>query len=134
MAAHEPKKIQKEVAEEPEVAVGTDELYSIYTNKEKWLIVAMVALAGFYSPLPANIYFPAIPTIARAFQKASRRCSGAQSAIGMADVWSSLDVLASLSQQASDLLSVQQISSGFFCSCDAFNLEEAPARLLSGLV
>jgi hypothetical protein len=22
--------------------------YSIYTNKEKWLIVAMVALAGFY--------------------------------------------------------------------------------------
>lgn len=22
--------------------------YSIYTNKEKWIIVAMVALAGFY--------------------------------------------------------------------------------------
>lgn len=22
--------------------------YSIYTNKEKWMIVAMVALAGFY--------------------------------------------------------------------------------------
>ncbi|KAL6705350.1 multidrug transporter [Coniothyrium glycines] len=43
--------------------------YSIYTSKEKWLIVAMVALAGFYSPLPANIYFPAIPTIARAFDR-----------------------------------------------------------------
>lgn len=43
--------------------------YSIYSTKEKWLIVAMVALAGFYSPLPANIYFPAIPTIARAFHK-----------------------------------------------------------------
>ncbi|KAI1528196.1 Major facilitator superfamily [Pyrenophora tritici-repentis] len=43
--------------------------YSIYTSKEKWLIVAMVALAGFYSPLPANIYFPAIPTLARAFHK-----------------------------------------------------------------
>ncbi|KAI8943381.1 hypothetical protein NX059_001394 [Plenodomus lindquistii] len=40
--------------------------YSIYSKKEKWLIVAMVALAG---PLPANIYFPAIPTIARAFHK-----------------------------------------------------------------
>ncbi|KAH7089454.1 major facilitator superfamily domain-containing protein [Paraphoma chrysanthemicola] len=43
--------------------------YSIYTNKEKWLIVGMVALAGFYSPLPANIYFPAIPTLAQAFHK-----------------------------------------------------------------
>ncbi|KAF2711136.1 MFS general substrate transporter [Pleomassaria siparia CBS 279.74] len=43
--------------------------YSVYTKKEKWLIVAMVALAGFYSPLPANIYFPAIPTIAKAFNK-----------------------------------------------------------------
>ncbi|KAH6642714.1 major facilitator superfamily domain-containing protein [Boeremia exigua] len=69
MAATENKAVQKEVAEEPEVAVGTDEMYSIYTNKEKWLIVAMVALAGFYSPLPANIYFPAIPTIAKAFHK-----------------------------------------------------------------
>ncbi|KAF2797294.1 MFS general substrate transporter [Melanomma pulvis-pyrius CBS 109.77] len=45
--------------------------YSIYSRKEKWLIVAMVALAGFYSPLPANIYFPAIPTIAKAFNKST---------------------------------------------------------------
>ncbi|KAF2023724.1 MFS general substrate transporter [Setomelanomma holmii] len=43
--------------------------YSIYTSKEKWMIVGMVALAGFYSPLPANIYFPAIPTLAQAFHK-----------------------------------------------------------------
>lgn len=48
MAATEPKKIEKEVGEEAELAVGTHEAYSIYTNKEKWLIVAMVALAGFY--------------------------------------------------------------------------------------
>lgn len=48
MAAAEPKEIEKEVGEEPEVVVGTHEAYSIYTNKEKWLIVAMVALAGFY--------------------------------------------------------------------------------------
>ncbi|KAF2688974.1 MFS general substrate transporter [Lentithecium fluviatile CBS 122367] len=41
--------------------------HSIYTRKEKWLIVAMVALAGFYSPLPANIYFPALPTLTHAF-------------------------------------------------------------------
>lgn len=48
MAAPEPKEIEKEVAEEPEVAVGEHEVYSIYSNREKWLIVAMVALAGFY--------------------------------------------------------------------------------------
>lgn len=46
--AAEPKKIEKEAGEMPEVRVGTDEAYSIYTNKEKWLIVALVALAGFY--------------------------------------------------------------------------------------
>lgn len=48
MAKFEPKDVEKEAPEEPEVAVGTDELYSIYSNKEKWLIVALVALAGFY--------------------------------------------------------------------------------------
>ena len=32
----------------PEVSLGNDEPYSIFTTKEKWLIVAMVALAGFY--------------------------------------------------------------------------------------
>ncbi|KAL1796053.1 hypothetical protein ACET3X_006277 [Alternaria dauci] len=60
-----------EAAIAPELPVeGEVEVpYSIYTSKEKWLIVAMVALAGFYSPLPANIYFPAIPTLARAFGK-----------------------------------------------------------------
>ncbi|KAF1917802.1 major facilitator superfamily domain-containing protein [Ampelomyces quisqualis] len=45
--------------------------YSIYSNKEKWTIVGMVALAGFYSPLPANIYFPAIPTLAKAFHQST---------------------------------------------------------------
>lgn len=48
MAASKSKDVEKEAPEQPEVAVGTDEMYSIYTNKEKWLIVALVALAGFY--------------------------------------------------------------------------------------
>jgi hypothetical protein len=31
--------------------------YSIYTNKEKWLIVGMVALAGFYRyPKSSHLY------------------------------------------------------------------------------
>lgn len=43
--------------------------YSIYTSREKWIIVAIVSIGGFFSPLTANIYFPAIPTIATAFNK-----------------------------------------------------------------
>jgi hypothetical protein len=36
------------VIPEAPVAGEVEAPYSIYTNKEKWLIVAMVALAGFY--------------------------------------------------------------------------------------
>ena len=44
-----------EAAIAPELPVeGEVEVpYSIYTNKEKWLIVAMVALAGFYRCVPS---------------------------------------------------------------------------------
>lgn len=45
--------------------------YSVYNRREKWFLVAMVAVAGFYSPLPANIYFPAIPQMSTAFHKST---------------------------------------------------------------
>lgn len=43
-----PTEEKKEAGEEADVVVGSNEVYSIYTDKEKWLIVAMVAIAGFY--------------------------------------------------------------------------------------
>ncbi|KAL4956604.1 major facilitator superfamily domain-containing protein [Aspergillus filifer] len=43
--------------------------YSIYTRKEKWILVTLVACAGLFSPLPANIYFPAIPTLTSVFNR-----------------------------------------------------------------
>ncbi|KAK1593708.1 major facilitator superfamily domain-containing protein [Colletotrichum navitas] len=45
------------------------EPYSVFTRTEKWFIVGMVAVAGFYrhAPLPANIYLPAIPKLSEAF-------------------------------------------------------------------
>ncbi|KAH9937306.1 major facilitator superfamily domain-containing protein [Fomitopsis serialis] len=43
--------------------------YSIYTSDEKWFIVAVAGLAALFSPFTANIYFPAIPTIANAFNR-----------------------------------------------------------------
>ncbi|KAF9889833.1 hypothetical protein FE257_006923 [Aspergillus nanangensis] len=43
--------------------------YSIYTRKEKWILVTLVAFAGLFSPLPANIYFPAIPKLTQVFNR-----------------------------------------------------------------
>jgi multidrug resistance protein len=43
--------------------------YSIYSRSGKWTLVAIVAVAGLFSPLPANIYFPAIPALATVFQR-----------------------------------------------------------------
>ncbi|KAJ7457887.1 MFS general substrate transporter [Mycena latifolia] len=46
-----------------------EEPYSIFTSREKWLIVSLISFGGLFSPLSANIYFPAIPTLAAAFNK-----------------------------------------------------------------
>ncbi|KAI1788820.1 major facilitator superfamily domain-containing protein [Ganoderma leucocontextum] len=45
--------------------------YSIYTAGEKWFILAVAAFAAMFSPLTANIYFPAIPTMSKAFNKST---------------------------------------------------------------
>ncbi|KAG8724246.1 hypothetical protein FRC12_015323 [Ceratobasidium sp. 428] len=48
-----------------------EKAYSIYTKREKWYMVAMVALAGLFSSLAVALYFPAIPTLAAAFGKST---------------------------------------------------------------
>jgi hypothetical protein len=66
-----------------------DKAYSAFTQRGKWTIVTLVSFASFFrqvryiwrvvhlayqchhSPLTANIYFPAIPTIAQAFHKST---------------------------------------------------------------
>ncbi|KAJ4463406.1 major facilitator superfamily domain-containing protein [Lentinula lateritia] len=47
------------------------EPYSIYTRNEKWFLVMLIAISGLFSPLTANVYFPAIPAIAGAFHKST---------------------------------------------------------------
>ncbi|KAJ7718296.1 MFS general substrate transporter [Mycena maculata] len=42
---------------------------SIFTTREKWFIVSLIAFGGLFSPLSSNIYFPVIPTLAVAFNK-----------------------------------------------------------------
>nr|GAT47577.1 predicted protein [Mycena chlorophos] len=43
--------------------------FSIYTTREKWFIVALIAYGGLFSPLTSNIYFPVIPTLSLVFDK-----------------------------------------------------------------
>lgn len=46
---------------------AVEKSYSIYTRREKWFIVMIASMAALFSPLTANVYFPAIPSIASAF-------------------------------------------------------------------
>jgi hypothetical protein len=43
----------------------TDEPFSIYTKKQKRLMVVFAAIAAFFSPLTASIYLPALNTLAK---------------------------------------------------------------------
>ncbi|KAK0246309.1 major facilitator superfamily domain-containing protein [Armillaria nabsnona] len=49
----------------------TEKPYSVYSTKEKWFIVALIAFAGLFSPLTANIYLPAIPVLTVDFNKST---------------------------------------------------------------
>lgn len=41
------------------------ERYSVFTQVEKWCIIALVSYAAWFSTLSSFIYFPAIPTLAK---------------------------------------------------------------------
>ncbi|KAH9965123.1 MFS general substrate transporter [Lactifluus volemus] len=46
-----------------------EKLYSVFSHREKWLIVGIASYAGLFSPLTTNIYFPAIPVMSKEFHK-----------------------------------------------------------------
>ena len=49
-----------------EQAQNTQEApYSVFTKPEKRWIIFIISMAGFFSPLSANIYFPAVNYLAR---------------------------------------------------------------------
>ena len=45
--------------------VPSGPLYSVFTERQRQYIVFMVAAGGFFSPLSANIYFPALNSLSR---------------------------------------------------------------------
>lgn len=56
-----------------EVELGKEEQPTSFTRNEIWFIVGVVAIAGLFSPLPANIYFPAIPTLTGVFHESTSK-------------------------------------------------------------
>jgi Na+/melibiose symporter-like transporter len=44
---------------------ATNDAYTIFSNRERQAISVMVCLAGFFSPISAFIFFPAIPYLSR---------------------------------------------------------------------
>ncbi|KAI0068155.1 MFS general substrate transporter [Artomyces pyxidatus] len=55
--------------EKQEANAIVEKPYSAFSKRDKWIIVNLAAFAGLFSPLTANIYFPAIPVIASQFHK-----------------------------------------------------------------
>lgn len=65
----------------PEAVNGltdTEAPYHVFTTSKKWQLVLIVSLAGLFSSLSSNVYFPAIPDIAKASlterREAARHC------------------------------------------------------------
>ena len=44
---------------------STTEAYSTFTPRQKWVLVCIVSTAATFSGAASNIYFPALPTIAK---------------------------------------------------------------------
>ncbi|KAI4232554.1 MAG: hypothetical protein LQ349_004926, partial [Xanthoria aureola] len=60
-----PQEIRLDVGDAQEISHSQEAPYSVFTKPEKRWIILLVAMAGFFSPLSANIYFPAINYLAR---------------------------------------------------------------------
>lgn len=55
----EPGQVEKRASVVPEP------LYHVFSKKEKWTLVIMIGVAGLFSGLSSNIYFPALDAIAQ---------------------------------------------------------------------
>jgi hypothetical protein len=65
---------ESEVSDEEKPSTPTDERiqhaspeppYHVFSTSKKWQLVGIVSLAGLFSPLSSNIYFPALGAIAQ---------------------------------------------------------------------
>ncbi|KAK1752786.1 major facilitator superfamily domain-containing protein [Echria macrotheca] len=50
----------------PDEKTPAEQPYHVFSRRKKWELVLIVSLAGLFSPLSSNIYFPALGAIAKA--------------------------------------------------------------------
>lgn len=53
----------KSSSAQPTTSIESEPLYHILSRRKKWGFVVLASLAGCFSPLSSNIYFPAIDSI-----------------------------------------------------------------------
>lgn len=63
-----PSSTYNDITLEKTKSVVPEPPYHIFSNKEKWTVVAMIGVAGLFSGLSSNIYFPALDAIAKVCQ------------------------------------------------------------------
>ena len=54
---------------------GEEKLYHVFSQRQKWLLIVIIGVAGMFSGLSSNIYFPSLNTIARASHLMVHNCS-----------------------------------------------------------
>jgi multidrug resistance protein len=64
-ANDEPEVIAERSSTNAEVGHASDRPCTVFTRPERWLITLIMGTAMFFSPMTANIYFPAMPTLAK---------------------------------------------------------------------
>ncbi|KZV71946.1 MFS general substrate transporter [Peniophora sp. CONT] len=57
----------------PAAVDATPAPFTIFTMREKWYIINLAAWSSLFSPLTANVYFPAIPVMAEQFHKSTEQ-------------------------------------------------------------
>jgi hypothetical protein len=66
LESRQDKEVSVELVEgENKVSVASEPLYHVFSNKRKWAVVIMIGVAGLFSGLSSNIYFPALDVIAK---------------------------------------------------------------------
>jgi hypothetical protein len=70
MAAREeepgsPTDVENGVRDEKQMNTSSNVPYSIYSKKQKIVIILAASIASFFSPMSANIYIPALNSIAK---------------------------------------------------------------------
>jgi hypothetical protein len=54
------------VRSEHEQSQKEEKVYHVFSQRQKWFLIVIIGVAGMFSGLSSNIYFPSLNTIARA--------------------------------------------------------------------